>query len=103
MMMKSHNIGIGTLALPVLQIPVFISAFMGIRKMCNLPVESMSEGGIWWFQNLTIADPTYILPTVSVLSIIAVVAVSKNNLFLTFKTMRILSELFKIARYRNWR
>ncbi len=80
MMMKSHNIGIGTIILPVLQIPAFISAFMGIRAMCKLPVESMSEGGILWFQNLTIADPTYILPTISVLSIVAVVAVNQNFL-----------------------
>jgi len=72
-LMKSHNIGIGALGLPVLQIPVFVSAFIGIRKMCKLPVESMSTGGILWFENLTMADPTYILPTLSVLSILAVV------------------------------
>lgn len=72
-MMKSHNIGLGTMALPLLQFPVFISAFIGIRKMCNLPVESMTTGGMLWFENLAIADPTYVLPTLSVLSILAIV------------------------------
>lgn len=73
MLMKNNNIGISSFALPIAQFPVFISAFIGIKRMCNLPVESMSEGGIFWFQNLTVADPTYILPTLSVLSILAVV------------------------------
>lgn len=73
MLMKNNNIGIGALSLPILQIPVFISAFIGIRKMCNLPVESMTTGGILWFNNLTLADPTYVLPTLSLLSILAVV------------------------------
>ena len=50
--------------------------------MCNLPVESMSEGGIFWFQNLTVADPTYILPTLSVLSILAVVWVKYHLVLL---------------------
>lgn len=43
--------------------------------MCNLPVESMTTGGMLWFENLAIADPTYILPTLSVLSILAIVYV----------------------------
>lgn len=73
MFMKSQNISIGTMALPVLQIPVFISAFMGIKRMCSLPVESMSTGGMLWFENLTLADPTYILPTISVLSLLAII------------------------------
>lgn len=52
-----------------------ISTFLGIRKMCKLPVESMKEGGTLWFSDLTIADPFYILPTLSVLGILAVVYV----------------------------
>ena len=43
----------------------FMSAFFGIRGMCNVPVESMTTGGLAWFSNLTVADPTMILPTVT--------------------------------------
>jgi len=46
----------------VLQMPVFMSFFFGLRGMTNCPVESMSSGGLFWFENLTMADPFYILP-----------------------------------------
>ena len=30
--------------------------------MANCPVDSMKTGGFAWFTDLTVADPTYILP-----------------------------------------
>jgi len=30
--------------------------------MANLPVDSMKEGGLWWFMDLTVADPYCLLP-----------------------------------------
>lgn len=54
-----------------------ISSFFAIRKMCKLPVESMKDGGALWFTDLTIPDPFFILPTLSVLGILAVVYVSE--------------------------
>jgi len=47
---------------PFLQMPFFISMFIGLRGMANCPVDSMKTGGFAWFTDLTIADPTYILP-----------------------------------------
>jgi len=44
------------------QLPVFMSFFFGLRGMTNCPVESMSTGGILWFENLTVTDPFYLLP-----------------------------------------
>lgn len=44
------------------QFPVFMSMFFGLRGMANLPVESMANGGLFHFTNLTVADPYYILP-----------------------------------------
>lgn len=32
--------------------------------MANLPVPSLQTGGLWWFQDLTVSDPTYVLPLV---------------------------------------
>lgn len=32
--------------------------------MANLPVASLQTGGLWWFQDLTVSDPTYVLPLV---------------------------------------
>ena len=42
--------------------PIIMGTFLGIRKMCNAPVESFQSGGILWFQDLTLADPFYIMP-----------------------------------------
>lgn len=48
--------------LPFVQLPFFISFFIGLRRMANCPVESMVNGGIFWFTDLTMPDQFYILP-----------------------------------------
>ena len=45
-----------------LQIPVFISVFLGLKGMTSLPLESMETGGLLWFTDLTLRDPYYALP-----------------------------------------
>jgi len=47
---------------PFLQLPIFMSMFLGLRGMANCPVDSMKGGGLSWFSDLTVADPYYILP-----------------------------------------
>lgn len=60
---KKHDIKLlKPLILPLTQAPVFISFFIALREMANLPVPSLQTGGLWWFQDLTISDSTYILP-----------------------------------------
>ena len=43
------------------QIPIFMSMFFGLRGMAQLPLESMMSGGLFWFQDLTVKDPFYML------------------------------------------
>ncbi|XP_023177132.2 mitochondrial inner membrane protein OXA1L isoform X2 [Drosophila hydei] len=50
---------------PLAQAPLFISFFMGLRQMANTPVESMRDGGLFWFTDLTLADPLYLLPVIT--------------------------------------
>lgn len=50
---------------PLAQAPLFISFFMGLRGMTNVPVESMRTGGLFWFTDLTVVDQYYILPVVT--------------------------------------
>nr|AAI52010.1 Oxa1l protein [Danio rerio] len=47
---------------PLVQAPIFLSFFIALRKMSELPVPSLQTGGLWWFTDLTAADPFYILP-----------------------------------------
>lgn len=51
---------------PILvQMPLFISVFFAIRKMAELPVESLKHGGYLWFTDLTLQDPYYALPFIA--------------------------------------
>lgn len=50
---------------PMAQAPIFLSYFIGIRRMVNAPVESLHTGGLLWFTDLTIPDPYYILPLIT--------------------------------------
>eukprot|EP00039_Didymoeca_costata_P026869 m.16866 g.16866 ORF g.16866 m.16866 type:complete len:419 (-) comp5829_c0_seq1:67-1323(-) len=58
------------------QMPVFLSMFWVLRSMASHPIESMKYGGLdtaWWHAlnlptDLTIPDPTYILPAFSAVS-----------------------------------
>ncbi|XP_052589228.1 mitochondrial inner membrane protein OXA1L [Peromyscus californicus insignis] len=62
---KKHDIKLSRpLILPLTQAPIFISFFIALREMANLPVPSLQTGGLWWFQDLTASDPIYVLPLV---------------------------------------
>jgi len=52
----------------VAQLPVFMSFFLGLRGMATCPVESLSTGGILWFENLSMTDPYYLLPLTTCLT-----------------------------------
>jgi YidC/Oxa1 family membrane protein insertase len=49
-----------------LPIPFSFGFFRLINGMSSIPVPSMETGGFLWFSNLTVADPYYILPLLSV-------------------------------------
>lgn len=55
-------------AMPMLQIPVFVSFFFALRKMAAAPVASMTHGGAFWFTDLTVADPFFALPLIACLT-----------------------------------
>ncbi|KAL3860380.1 hypothetical protein ACJMK2_010512 [Sinanodonta woodiana] len=62
------------------QAPVFLSFFYGLRKMANLPVESMKTGGVLWFPDLTIPDPFYGLPLITFVTILAIMEVGAEGM-----------------------
>ena len=53
----------------VVQIPIFIVLYYTIRKFDAL--ESFANGGLFWFKDLTIPDPYFILPVAYVLTMMA--------------------------------
>jgi len=55
---------LGGLIVPLVQIPVTLGMFFGVKKMCSLPVEQLKWSGVEFIPDLTIADPTWVLPIV---------------------------------------
>ncbi len=53
----------------VIQLPIFLVLYYTIKQFENL--ESFRTGGLFWFQDLTAADPYYILPVAYVLTMMA--------------------------------
>ena len=63
---KNHNCSpLTMMALPFMQMPVFMSFFIALRKMAVAPLDSMKTGGMAWFSDLTVTDPTYTLPLIA--------------------------------------
>ncbi|XP_072410686.1 mitochondrial inner membrane protein OXA1L isoform X2 [Chiloscyllium punctatum] len=62
---KKHDVNpLRGFLVPLIQAPIFISFFVALRQMAYLPVPSLQTGGLWWFTDLTAADPFYLLPVV---------------------------------------
>ncbi|XP_018351155.1 PREDICTED: mitochondrial inner membrane protein OXA1L [Trachymyrmex septentrionalis] len=60
---KTNNISFfQNIMMPLVQAPIFISFFFGLKQMANLPVESLKDGGFLWLKDLTVYDPYYIMP-----------------------------------------
>lgn len=63
---KEHNVRPILSVFPaIFQGVVMVSFFMAMRGMANAPVTSMMAGGALWFPDLTVADPSFILPLLS--------------------------------------
>ncbi|OQV17253.1 Mitochondrial inner membrane protein OXA1L [Hypsibius exemplaris] len=72
--MKKENFNPIKSMIPALvQAPVFMSFYFGLKKMAEAPVESMKEGGILWFTDLTMPDPIYLLPLLTSTTLFAVI------------------------------
>nr|CAD7449113.1 unnamed protein product [Timema bartmani] len=66
MFMKEKGVNpLKNMLVPLAQAPLFISFFMGLRGMSNVPVESMRTGGLFWFTDLTLPDQYYLLPLIT--------------------------------------
>src|SRR5215212_614266 len=71
--------------LPILvQMPIFIGIFYVIRQFGGTPgrtppeYPSFTDGGILWFQDLAHADPYYLLPIISAVTMLAATEITSN-------------------------
>lgn len=61
---------------PLVQMPIALSFFFGIRNMCNAGFPALKVGGLGWFMDLTVPDPTWVLPMMSSASMMLLLEVS---------------------------
>lgn len=62
---KAHNTKFfKSFAYGLIQIPQFLTFIWGVRALC-VHNKELVDGGIFWFRNLTEADPYMILPVIS--------------------------------------
>uniref|UniRef100_A0A182FHP0 Membrane insertase YidC/Oxa/ALB C-terminal domain-containing protein n=1 Tax=Anopheles albimanus TaxID=7167 RepID=A0A182FHP0_ANOAL len=64
---------------PLAQAPIFISFFMGLREMANTPVDSMREGGLFWFTDLTVCDQFYALPIITSMTLFLTIELGTDS------------------------
>ncbi|CAO1617937.1 unnamed protein product [Parajaminaea phylloscopi] len=63
---------LGAFKLPLIQMPIFISMFFGLRALAEQNLATMKVGGLSWFPDLTMADGSMVLPVVSAACTLAV-------------------------------
>jgi len=69
-----------TLAAPLVQAPMFIGMFFGMKKIPDLFPDELATGGLFWFTDLTVPDPTYILPVACGITFLATIESGKDQM-----------------------
>ncbi|GAB4820631.1 hypothetical protein N2152v2_007677 [Parachlorella kessleri] len=71
---KKHDCNpLKSMASVLIQLPVFVGFFSALRGFAEVKVPSLVEGGAFWFPDLTVADPYYLLPVLSSLTFLLTV------------------------------
>ncbi|KAB5575429.1 60Kd inner membrane protein-domain-containing protein, partial [Coniochaeta sp. 2T2.1] len=62
---RAHGIKMWRTFIPMLNMPIIYGFFRLFRGMSDLPVPTLETGGALWFTDLSAADPYYIMPIAS--------------------------------------
>jgi membrane protein insertase Oxa1/YidC/SpoIIIJ len=88
---KVHNLNpFRTAALSFLQLPVFLSMFIGLKNMGNY-YPQFSTGGDLWFVDLSAADPYMILPAVNAMTFLLMVEIGTSSTAAEQKNLKTVS------------
>lgn len=67
---QEAGVSVGAMMLgPLTTLASQLGLFFGIKMLCDLPLKQMSVGGLPWCPDLTMADPTFILPAINMAAI----------------------------------
>jgi YidC/Oxa1 family membrane protein insertase len=65
---------------PIVQMPLFIGMFFGLKKMPEICPDLLKSGGMYWFPDLTVPDPNYILPVMASATFLALVESGREQM-----------------------
>ena len=71
---------IKSMTAPLIQLPFMMGMFFGLKKMPTYFPQEMAAGGMYWFTDLSVPDPTYILPGICFVSFLATVELGKEQM-----------------------
>eukprot|EP00753_Platysulcus_tardus_P008344 PLAT15909.1.p1 GENE.PLAT15909.1~~PLAT15909.1.p1 ORF type:complete len:394 (+),score=168.78 PLAT15909.1:3-1184(+) len=78
---KKHDVKMSRMLIPlVVQMPLFISFYVGLRGLCEDFTVSLSTGGTAWFPSLVASDTTFALPLLSAATMLASVEANKATM-----------------------
>ncbi|KAF9458707.1 60Kd inner membrane protein-domain-containing protein [Collybia nuda] len=76
------NMGMSAL-IPIVQIPITLGMFFGVKAMCALPVVQMTYSGLSILPDLTVPDPYMVLPILLCAAVNAQISIGAAELNLT--------------------
>ncbi|KAI0085491.1 60Kd inner membrane protein-domain-containing protein, partial [Irpex rosettiformis] len=62
------------------QLPVTIGLFLGVKRMCDFPVEQLKISGVSFLTDLTVPDPTWVLPILGAIAMNAQITLSARDM-----------------------
>ncbi|XP_061444195.1 mitochondrial inner membrane protein OXA1L [Rhineura floridana] len=93
---KTHDVNpLRGFLVPLVQAPIFISFFIALRKMAELPVPSLQTGGLWWFTDLTAADPYFVLPLTVTVTMWAILELGAES-GVSNPNLRVMKTVFRV-------
>jgi YidC/Oxa1 family membrane protein insertase len=76
---KKNNVNpLKALAVPLFQLPLFVTFFFGIRQMGEY-YPGLAEGGLLWFPDLVAHDPYFVLPVLNGASFLLMVEMNAHD------------------------
>jgi YidC/Oxa1 family membrane protein insertase len=77
---KKHNVNpLLSFVWPIAQFPIFIGQFIALREFGHF-YPDYATGGCLWFTDLSIADPTYVLPVLNSLSFLIMIEMGADGM-----------------------
>lgn len=80
---------------PLAQMPIFVSFFMGLRQMANVPVDSLRTGGILWFTDLTLPDQYFLMPIITSATLYATIELGTDTAKLSSQNMQLMKYVLR--------